>query len=78
MTPRDTSAEASRAYFRRLAEMTPSERVDIGAALWAAADALQRAAARRTYPGAGDMEITFQIAVTRFGAELARKAYRRS
>jgi len=78
MTPTDTSPAASRAYFRRLAEMTPSERIDIGIALWAAADALQRAAARRMCPEADEAEITFLIAVTRFGAELARKAYGRT
>ena len=62
-------------YFRRLAEMTPSERLGIGAALWRAGDSLQRAAMRRTYPNADDAEISYRIAVTRFGAELARKAY---
>jgi len=73
----DSSPRALEVYFRRLAEMTPSERVDIGAALWAAGDSLQRASIRRQYPDADDAEITFQLAVTRFGAELARKAYRR-
>jgi len=77
MTPSDTSPAAARAYFQRLAEMTPCERIDIGVGLWAAADALQRAAARRMYPAADEAEITFRVAVTRFGAELARKAYRR-
>jgi hypothetical protein len=57
--------------------MTPAERLGVGAALWSAGDALQRAAARRLYPDADDAEITFRIAVTRFGAELARKAYGR-
>ncbi len=75
--PGDTSQSAREVYLRRLAEMTPSERVDIGAALWAAGDSLQRAAARREHPDANDDEITFQIAVTRFGAEVARKVYRK-
>jgi hypothetical protein len=73
----DTSPEAREVYFRRLAEMTPSERISIGAALWAAGDSLQRAATRRMYPGADDAEINFRIAVTRFGEDLARKVYRR-
>lgn len=77
MTLNDTSPEAREVYFRRLAEMTPSERIDNGASLWAAGDSLQRAAARRMYPKAHKAEITFRIAVTRFGADLARKAYRR-
>ena len=77
MTLNDTSPGAREVYFRRLAEMTPSERIDIGASLWAAGDSLQRAAARRMYPNADEAEITFRIAVTRFGADLARKAYRR-
>ncbi len=74
----DTSPAASEVYFRRLAEMTPSQRVDVGAALLNAGDSLQRAAMRRRYPFADDSEITFHIAVTRFGLDLAQKAYRRS
>ncbi len=77
MTLSDTSPEARQVYFRRLAQMTPSERVDIGAALWAAGDSLQRSAARSMHPDADDAEITFQIAVARFGAELAHKVYNR-
>ena len=73
----DTSPKLRAVYFRRLAEMTPAERIDIAAALWSAGDSLQRAAARHRDPAASDEEITFRIAVTRFGAELARKAYRR-
>ena len=73
----DASPRARETYYRRLAEMTPSERLGIGAALWSAGDALQRAAARRMHPEADEAEITFRIAVTRFGAELARKAYGR-
>jgi hypothetical protein len=71
----DTSPEASRIYFQRLAEMTPSERIGIGVALWDAADRLQRAAARRMHPDADDAEITYRIAVARFGVALAGKAY---
>lgn len=73
----DTSPKARDAYFRRLAEMTPSERLAVGAALWRAGDSLQRSAMRRMHPQADDAEITFQIAVTRLGPELARKVYRR-
>ena len=73
----DTSPQASEVYYRRLAEMTPSERLNVGAALFAAGDALQRAAARRDFPDADDEEINFRIAVTRYGAKLARKVYRR-
>ena len=75
MTMLDTSPKAREVYFRRLSEMTPSERLGIGAALWRAGDSLQRAAILRAYPHAGDAEISFRIAVTRFGSELARKAY---
>jgi Rv0078B-related antitoxin len=74
----DTSQGAREVYFRRLAEMTPSERLGIGAALWTAGDSLQRAALRRTHPDADAADINFRVAVTRFGAELARKAYRRT
>ena len=71
----DTSPKARDAYFRRLAEMTPSERLAVGAALWRAGDSLQRSAMRRMHPRADTTEINFQIAVTRFGSELARKVY---
>jgi hypothetical protein len=77
MTLSDTSPDASAVYFRPLSEMTPAERLGVGAALWAAGNSLQRAAVRRMYPAGDDAEITFRIAVTRFGAELARKAYKR-
>jgi Rv0078B-related antitoxin len=71
----DTSQRTTEVYFQRLAEMTPSERIGIAVALWNAGDSLQRAATRRTYPEADESEINFRLAVTRFGAQLARKAY---
>jgi hypothetical protein len=72
-----TSPKARDAYCRRLAEMTPSERLAVGAALWRAGDSLQRSATRRMHPKGDDVEITFQIALTRFGNKLARKAFGR-
>lgn len=66
-----------RAYYQRLAEMTPAERVAIGVALWNAGDSMQRAALRRLYPQADEDEILFRLAVTRYGPELASKAYGR-
>jgi hypothetical protein len=77
MSASDTSAEASEVYRRRLAEMTPSERLRIGHSLWQAGNALQRAGIRRKYPHADEAEITFHVAVSRFGEELARKVYGR-
>ncbi|MES1260444.1 MAG: hypothetical protein ABUS49_01820 [Acidobacteriota bacterium] len=73
----DTSAESRRAHARLLAEMTPGQRVCLGAALWQAAESLQRASMRRKNPGAEDAEIAFRIAVTRFGPEIARAAWHR-
>jgi len=78
MAQSDTSRRARDVYFQRLGEMTPSEKVRIGVALWRAGDSVQRAGMRRLHPGADEDEITFLIAVTRFGAELARKVYRRT
>ncbi len=66
-----------KAYYQRLAEMTPAERVAIGVALWNAGDSMQRAALRRLYPQADEDEILFRLAVTRYGSELASKAYGR-
>ena len=73
----DTSPKAREIYDRRLKEMTPSERVQWGVALWTAGDSLQRAALRRDNPHATEAEIVFQLAVSRFGFDLARKAYRK-
>ena len=73
----DTSVGAREVYFRRLSEMAPSERVGIGVALWKAGDSLQRAAIRRNSPDMDEAEISFRVAVTRFGLELARKVYQR-
>jgi hypothetical protein len=73
----DTSPQMRQAYFRRLAEMTPAERVRVGAALWAAGNELQRTTVKRMHPDADESEITFRVAVARFGEELARKVYRR-
>jgi hypothetical protein len=55
--------------------MTPSERLRLGAALWRAGDSLQRAALRQEHPNASDLELTFLLAVSRFGMDLARRAY---
>ncbi len=74
----DTSDKAREVYFQRIGELTPSERVRWGVEIWKAGDALQRAAIRREHPNVDEAEITFQLAVTRFGLELARKAYRRT
>jgi hypothetical protein len=77
MTLDDTSPKARKVYEQRLRELTPSERVRMGVGLCESAYSLQLAGARRKYPDADEAELAFQIAVTRFGAELASKAYRR-
>jgi|GEM_PF-3942887 len=69
----DTSPKARDVYFRRLAEMKPSERIRLGADLWSAGDSVQRAAIRAQHRQADEGEIVFQLAVRRFGAELARE-----
>jgi hypothetical protein len=74
----DTSPKTRTIYLQRLAEMTPAERLRVGVTLWEAAYSLQRAAARRRNPEADEAEIAFEIAVTRFGPEIARAAYRRT
>lgn len=65
------------AYYKRLSEMTPSERLTVMAGLWDAGHALQCAGVRLRFPEASEDEVIFQVAVARFGEELARKAYRR-
>lgn len=76
MAPLDTSPAANAAYHQRLAAMTPSERLRIGVSLWQTAWSLQRAALLRSHPDATEAEIAFHIAVSRFGPDLARLAYR--
>jgi hypothetical protein len=71
----DTSPQARAVQQQLLARMTPSERVRLGVALFEAGHALQWAAARRRHPDADDREIAYRIAVTRYGDELARRAY---
>ena len=78
MAPSDTSPRAHEVSVRRLAEMTPAERVRLGVNLWQTAYALQRSAVRRLHPEADEAEIAFQIALSRFGPELARKVYKRT
>lgn len=73
----DTSPKARKKYSQRLREMTPSERLVVGAAVWRAGDSLQRSATRLRYPQADDAEINFRIAVAKFGPELAGKIYGR-
>ena len=75
--PSDTSPSAHQVYLRRLAEMTPSERLNIAVALWEAGHRVQIAGMRQMHPDADDAEIIFRIAAARFGRELARKAYGR-
>ncbi len=74
----DTSPKADHVYFQRLGAMTPAERLRLGVALWEAAHALQCSVARRRHPDADETEIAFQVAVTRFGADFARAAYRKA
>jgi hypothetical protein len=77
MTPSDTSPAMADAYYRLLAEMTPSERINIALALWEAIDRTQRAVLRRDSPEATEDEILYRLAVTRYGDELADRAYRK-
>jgi hypothetical protein len=73
----DTSPEARKVYYRRLAEMTPAERVRIAVSLCEASDRLQRAALRQRYPDADEAEILFRLAASRYGEDLARRVYKR-
>jgi len=77
MTLSDTSPAMADAYYRRLAEMTPAERLGIVLSLWRAADQLQRSVLRRDSPDASEEEVRYRLAVTRYGERLARMACRR-
>lgn len=73
----DTSPQAREVYYRRLAEMTPSQRLQLAVSLCRASTRLQRAAILHRYPRADEAEILFRLAASRYGEELARKVYRR-
>jgi hypothetical protein len=73
----DTSPRMREVYYRRLAEMTPSERVRIMADLWETGHALRCAGVRQQFPQADDDEVIFRVAAARFGEELAQKVYGR-
>lgn len=64
-------------YFARLAAMTPAERVRLGVTLWEAAWSLQRAAVLRENPEADEAEVRYQIALRRFGPEVAGAVFGR-
>lgn len=57
--------------------MTPAERVRVGVGLWQAANSLQRAAIRSRRTEATEDEIALEIAVSRFGPELAHAAFQK-
>lgn len=73
----DTTPEARRFYYQRLAQMTPAERVAIAAELTAAADELLRSAVRRRYPNADAEEFAYELLRARYGRALAGKVYGR-
>lgn len=73
----DTSPEAARFYYQRLAALTPSERIQIGLELTAAADNLLRAAIARRFPHASEEELQYQLLRARYGKELADRVWRR-
>jgi hypothetical protein len=73
----DTTPEARRFYYRRLAEMSPAERMAVGMELAAAGDELVRAAVRRRFPDAEGEEFEYRVLRVRYGRALADQVYRR-
>lgn len=67
----DTSPEARRFYYARLAQLTPGERFALGIELSTAADELLRAGVRRRFPDATGEEFAYQLLRARYGRELA-------
>ena len=68
----DTSPGEREVYFRRLAEMTPSERVAIGAALWAAEEAF--APVRSALERAGIRSIALPLSIEQGSADPVRSS----
>ena len=73
----DTSETARKIYLRRMKEMSASERLAAVIGLWKAGRSLQTAALRRQHPTASEEEITFLIAASQWGRELAENVYRK-
>ncbi len=65
----DTSPQMREAYYRRIAEMAPSERVRIVAVLWECGHASQCAGVRQQFPDADEDEVISRAAALRFGEE---------
>lgn len=73
----DTTPDARRFYYRRLAEMTPAERVEIAMQLTAAADQLLRASIGRRHPEAEGPEFEYHVLCARYGRAVADKVHPR-
>ncbi|MDX2152342.1 MAG: hypothetical protein SFV54_16510 [Bryobacteraceae bacterium] len=73
----DTSPDARRFYYRRLAELAPAERAAIAVELCQASDALLREGIRRRHPYAGPEEVNYWLLRSRYGRELADRVHGR-
>ncbi len=61
----DTTPKARQAYWDRLNQLTPTEKLDIALNLFETAHQLQRAAILHQNPNATESEILYQIALSR-------------
>ncbi len=74
---KDTTPDAQRFYYQRLAQMTPEERVHLAVELCEAADQMLRARIRRQFPDAQGADFEYQLLRARYGQELADRVYGR-
>lgn len=71
----DTSPEARAVYFRRLAAMTPQERLAIASRLSRSVRRLAEAGIRDAKPGLTEAEVRHELAVRLYGPAVAAKYF---
>jgi len=76
--PSDTSPEIEAMQVERWRAMTVGERVELLRSMHTAVEQIAVAGIRAVDPSADDVEIRYQLAVRRYGRQLAEEAFARS
>ena len=71
----DTSPQARKFYFEKLAKLSPAQRMEAMARMSRLARQMAEAGLRREHPNVAPMELKLQLAVRLYGREVAQWAY---
>ena len=71
----DTSPEATRLYFRKLAELTPLQRLAMLGSSSSLTRRLAEAGIRREHPAVSPQALKLRLAVRLYGREMAERAF---